>query len=156
MRRRWLSAAARWGLTALTAAVIVAWVMSRWWTVGFVLDSGTNIGLAAGTVACDLSRSTVAQHAEPERGFYCTRDDPGVNLGMFWLPHLVPHPWYEIIIVPLWFLALPLAAGTALAWRTPVRLALRRRRGACVKCGYARAGLAADAVCPECAAAPGG
>ncbi len=58
-----------------------------------------------------------------------------------------------------------LAANTAVyagAWWLVVfapgtiRRHRRRRRGACVRCGYDRRGIGADAACPECGAAASG
>ena len=67
---------------------------------------------------------------------------------------------FGVPIGPIW---LGLAADTAIfasAWWlilfAPRRLrrTLRRRRGHCMTCGYDRAGLAPDALCPECGRTP--
>jgi hypothetical protein len=51
----------------------------------------------------------------------------------------------------------PLALATVLAWRLDwldARAARRARLNLCPKCNYDRAGIAKDAVCPECGALP--
>jgi hypothetical protein len=154
MRRRWLSAAVRWGLTGLTAAVIVAWVGSRWWVVNLQRGDERMIFLSRGGIYCDLAPRApmFSFHLSPGFHVYSTYFDG--NPSMVWRFHRFRFSGIDEVLMPLWWIALPLAAGTALAWRTPVRLALGRRRGACLTCGYARAGLAAEAVCPECGTAP--
>jgi hypothetical protein len=70
-----------------------------------------------------------------------------------WYP--VRRWWLRIlrdqVFVPLWMISAVLAIP-------PGALAIRRRLaprpGQCRKCGYSRAGLPTDAVCPECGAIP--
>jgi hypothetical protein len=67
--------------------------------------------------------------------------------------------WYHFgsgitVTVPLW---LPLAASIAFAvwlWRLDVLARRHARLNLCPKCNYDRAGIAADAKCPECGAIP--
>jgi len=47
--------------------------------------------------------------------------------------------------VPIWALALPVVGLAVWLWRIDRRIA-----GACQSCGYDLAGLAPNAVCPEC------
>lgn len=56
-----------------------------------------------------------------------------------------------VAVHALWFAAIGAALG---AWPMSVATTRwrRRRRGACVQCGYLRAGLATNAPCPECGA----
>lgn len=69
-----------------------------------------------------------------------------------WLPELERWPTRKgntsiCVRLPLW---IPLAASTmvcAWAWRRHKRLT---RHGFCAACGYDRAGLAPESVCPEC------
>jgi hypothetical protein len=59
-----------------------------------------------------------------------------------------PGGWtVEILFRPV---LIVLVCLSAVLWISPAR----RRRGHCQACGYDLAGLAADAVCPECGAAP--
>jgi hypothetical protein len=64
--------------------------------------------------------------------------------------------WKRIPIMPLWpafaVNTMLYAAMAAALWYAPGALqrVRRRRRACCLKCGYPRAGLADDAVCPEC------
>jgi hypothetical protein len=52
--------------------------------------------------------------------------------------------------VALWPLPLPLVgAGVWIGW-LGWRARRRQKRGACPKCGYSLAGIAAGAACPEC------
>lgn len=55
--------------------------------------------------------------------------------------------------IPLWVLLALIAAPTAWLWRRDRRLRRALAAGFCASCGYDRAGLAPDAVCPECGAA---
>jgi hypothetical protein len=64
-----------------------------------------------------------------------------------WRPRLRSKPKNFVVIIPLWMIALPSAAVAA--WTIP---SLRRRPGHCA-CGYTRAGIPAQAPCPECGGA---
>ena len=76
--------------------------------------------------------------------------------GMRWGFDHQQTPLYEFVRVPLWaIIPLPLLAA-GLAWRGPARTAQRRRRGACLACGYPRLGIAPETPCPECGTVPEG
>src|SRR5262245_30525288 len=66
-----------------------------------------------------------------------------------WWPRVERFPWVTVVTIPLWLGLLPAALGGWLAWRG------RRLTGRCGGCGYERAGLAVEAVCPECGLACG-
>lgn len=52
--------------------------------------------------------------------------------------------------VPYWIPTLVLGVATAAFFGTGRRARRWARLGCCLACGYDRAGLAKDAVCPEC------
>ena len=68
-----------------------------------------------------------------------------VTIGSYRLPRSVL--WSGMVVNALFY-----AAAWWLIFFAPfaIRRVLRRRRGACVKCGYDLAGLDANAACPEC------
>jgi len=60
--------------------------------------------------------------------------------------------WEWRVRVPLWMPLVVSLGVTGAAWRLEVLARRRDRAGKCAACGYDRAGLKADAVCPECGA----
>jgi hypothetical protein len=75
----------------------------------------------------------------------------GKHSKAMWWEYERPTPlfWFPLVwIPPACFSALPIA------WWLEMREARRARVGRCPRCDYDRTGLAAGAVCPECAAAP--
>lgn len=61
--------------------------------------------------------------------------------------------WRGLVInAAVWGVAGALAACGVRSVYVAARSSRRRRRGLCTGCGYDRAGVAADAVCPECGA----
>jgi len=65
--------------------------------------------------------------------------------------------WFEIggtralrIWIPFWTITLPTIALTVFAWRRDAAARRRALHNHCPACGYDRAGLAANSVCPEC------
>lgn len=63
-----------------------------------------------------------------------------------WWPRLRSRPASAVVILPLWMVGLPAAAGAACAAR-----GLRRSAWTC-RCGYDLRGLPEASACPECAA----
>lgn len=79
-------------------------------------------------------------------------DNPGMfvspRVGSFaWTPHVFSRAQSLGFVLPLW---IPLAVCAALAMAITHRRRVAIQRGCCKKCGYSLAGLAANAVCPEC------
>ena len=70
--------------------------------------------------------------------------------GLRWLPKHGPTNLGWFVVLPLWPFVLVSTATTAAAWRMDTLAQRRKRFGGCPACGYDRAGLAADAPCPEC------
>lgn len=73
---------------------------------------------------------------------FVARDRPfrALPLRPIWPGLLINTLFYALIAGCLW----PVPFG--------LRRVLRRRRNLCIRCGYARAGIAPDAACPECGA----
>jgi len=59
-------------------------------------------------------------------------------------------------IVPLWPLVVLASITTGLSWQLDLATRRSAKLNLCPKCGYDRAGIARDAKCPECGAAPAG
>lgn len=90
----------------------------------------------------------------PLRAFLCTQDTSS-KFGSALVWEFRGHGMF-LGLRPLWsgliFDVLFFACLTSLLWDGPcaVKRWKRRRAGNCVSCGYSRAGLPADQVCPEC------
>lgn len=61
---------------------------------------------------------------------------------------------YSLVVVPFWLPISLTAVPAGLLWESGRRRRRRSRVGMCVRCGYDRRGLAADAKCPECGTIP--
>jgi len=73
------------------------------------------------------------------------------DLGPIWMPNIEGLSGPDLVIqIPYWLPILLLASTSGgLFWRDR-RASRRATAGDCPSCGYSRAGLALDAVCPEC------
>jgi hypothetical protein len=70
-----------------------------------------------------------------------------------WLPFWRGGTTIASGLLPLWIPFCISAVPTAILFYLDRPSARRRRAGGCARCGYDRAGLAPQAVCPECGAA---
>ena len=139
---------AKWGGAAVTVILVVVWVGSAWWAFHMPFPFGMGVGVADGRAEIVRILNRPALHPYVPRGL--SKHDARV---MWWFDGSVTSAWWYVWI-PLWALALPTLALSTVGWRRDAMLSRRVRVGLCPECGYDRAGLAADAVCPECGAAP--
>lgn len=158
-RERWRRRA---GVTMLLlggALAVTFLVSARWW-FGYCGQSWL-ADLGDGT----LYVRTVEPSDFPHIG-WCVGDNrpPGAvspyAISWTWWTWGTRQPawWYDGSAFSVWPLApLVLLSGAVLRW-SDWRASKRIRRGQCPACGYSRAGLGAEALCPECggsaAAAP--
>ena len=144
----------RWSVTALTVATIIAWPLSALWGVWLDLPGGYHLGLAFG-------RFLFVHWPEPAAP--AVGAAPGLPIavvvlktarGLHWsfLSESDSHGTHPAI--PVWIVLILPAVASAVLWWPPLRAVARRRRCACLNCGYARSGLAPDVPCPECGKVP--
>jgi hypothetical protein len=155
MRRR-LGLAARCAIAAFTLVAIVAWPVSGWggWELGVRWSRDLSVGVSRGCLAWACLPQADAPLNPPHRPLLeIRRHDQGASWKFVHVTYSTP-PRTDVGLVPLWAIVPVLALAAHLAWRTPVRVAIWRRRGACLTCGYSRRGLASAGACPECAAVP--
>jgi hypothetical protein len=132
----------KWGGAAVTLLLVAAWIGSGWREVGWVSRSGRGVSVGAGVLAFT--------------------DSPPSAVGWWTQPERQPREWwfrsfsigtFKWRYVPLWLPTVGLFVGTTIAWRLDVRARHIARLNLCPKCHYYRAGLAAEAKCPECGSA---
>jgi hypothetical protein len=141
----------KWGGAAATLLLATSWAASAWWYVVFRVGNGIEIAGGRGVLQAAWPMPKVAYALDS--GFRAGWVFPRGNL---W--------WMQIdadlgrILIPFWIPLAVAIALTAWAWHLDA-LACRRERAArlnlCPKCNYDRAGIAKDAVCPECGASGG-
>jgi hypothetical protein len=142
----------KWGGAAVTLLLVVVWIASGWWHIDWI---GTRVscGLGQGCAYVGHHRSYPDEWRGPSAGAWYRAPRwmlaPSSNLVA---DNVDPKP-YRNFIVPLWMFAIPTLAATWRAWHLDM-LARRARLNHCRACNYDRAGIAADAKCPECGALP--
>jgi hypothetical protein len=136
------AAVPNWALSAFDAAIAEAPTESQ--------EDADLIVVAAGWPWASV-KSVSTTYVNP-RVQVINRGEWDVGRG---LPSGLPLPylpiWPGIVLNTLTFSLVPLAIG--ILFRTTQRWH-RRRKGLCLCCRYNRAGLAADAKCPECGTVP--
>jgi hypothetical protein len=136
----------KWGGLALCLLIAGVWVRSECAPAMYVTS----------TCVCEWDLGAIRLLPGPQvnrfRGYL-----PLVRMGTplprawCWFYRAAPN-W--LVIVPLWLPLAPTLLATAAAWRLDALARRRARAGLCPKCHYDRAGIAADAKCPECGHTP--
>ncbi len=106
----------------------VGWPLRCWWGTQWYMERGPNSKISSAR----RGYVDVPPVLTPLIKVKC------LPIGIHPLPFIVNTLLYAAIPVVLWLAIRPLRP-----WR-------RRRAGRCTHCGYDRAGLPADSVCPEC------
>jgi hypothetical protein len=148
--------AVEWSAMLICAALAFSWLLSGWYYVRLDTKKQNFRGLS--TLGVEISAGGLKVHRMvdslgmsgwlgPLRGWKWGRIDGAPRWQVWFLYHdFAPGPtltlWTQFI--PLWVPLLACGLPTALLWRR--RLS---RPGFC-PCGYSRAGLSGDTVCPEC------
>jgi hypothetical protein len=148
----------KWGGAAVTVLLVVVWIGSGWVWVSWnphpltrsISDRQRHVSVAGGCI-CSSSFKAMAGVILPS----------GVDAGRMqrsfrWIPEYWGSYTSDRLVVPLWPACMISGLLTGAAWRLDT-LAHRRAGGRlnlCPKCNYNRAGIAKDAVCPECGERP--
>jgi len=133
----------KWGGLAAFILLLTVWVGSAYRAID-VLTPGYSLSVCDGWCLYQLFHEN-----EPRFGTNVTWDrilPPGLDNFPYFGRSL--HSWH--LDMPLWpFVAIAIGATVA-AWRMDAVARRKSHRGGCTNCGYNRAGLAANASCPEC------
>jgi hypothetical protein len=148
MLKRRVRKTVKWSMSGLTVLLLVVWIGSGWWELVWLGPWDWSANVQGGRFFV-MSPSSAA---------------PSGWLGLFYFGS---HPfrfawWFKqglqgtgfYCFLPLWPAALLSLLATAAAWRADAKYIRRVRVGLCAGCGYDRAGLKTDAVCPECGNQP--
>jgi hypothetical protein len=141
----------KWGGAAVTVLLVVVWIGSGWWGVIWShgrVSVGLEMGRAnfyyfpnGGLFLDGYQRTHFAQAASNWR-YLLGRPFP--DWGGSSAP---PQRWLS---VPLSWFVLASVLSTTITMRLDAKARRRERPHLCPNCHYDRAGLAADAKCPEC------
>jgi hypothetical protein len=136
----------KWGGAAVTLLLVVVWIGSGWWAIDkntrfmtFSVVGGEGVFLWY-PFDYQLPKEWQVRYRKP---------GPSWNGAGTW--DTKSDSW--VIAIPLWIPALGSLAIGMIAWRLDTLARRRARLNLCPKCNYDRAGIAADAVCPECGCA---
>jgi hypothetical protein len=134
----------KWGGAVVSVVLLVVWVGSRWYDGVWWWGRG-EVSVYAGLIWVQ----------------YDTRQPPPYGLGSGWKvrAYVPDFRWWfgsytlgsgQTVYVPLWPVCMLAISASVIAWRLDTLARRRARAGFCPKCDYNRAGLAPNAVCPEC------
>jgi hypothetical protein len=115
MRWRRVRRLARWALTALTAAAIVAWPLGRWWIVGIGLPGERDVALHSGCLWFSIDAPPPVPELGHLLGPYVLENGMGRELGLSWHFVHMKNKLAEFVSVPLWAVVPLLATATGLA-----------------------------------------
>ncbi|HMN40150.1 MAG TPA: hypothetical protein PKE29_04845 [Phycisphaerales bacterium] len=141
----------KWGGAAVTVLLVVASTISMFWSLQWNGRSSA--------VGLDRARLIVVHDGPPGASLppSISRTPPGWYAVRIvrravpcWWPETFTSPIGTGVSVPLWLALVPALVASIAAWRLDTLARRRARVGCCPKCNYDRAGIAKDAVCPEC------
>jgi hypothetical protein len=138
----------KWGGAAVTVLLVVVWIVSGSWSLGWTSASGTFVLATAGTVGWgELGALPPPQSP----GWFVQSTRGGWQ---WWIAEQRGPGGYWAWSLPLAWPAVLTAILCAIAWRRDMLAHRRTGLNLCPKCDYDRTGLAKGAVCPECGSLP--
>lgn len=146
-------------LFLISAAGTTAWAVSIRWTIFRMAQFGDAQGIKSGEFFIGRTTPELRRELSTRTGrpleLEWTWQGSRRQTPMVWVPYprsfdSTP-PGRSLLTFPLWVPPVPCAALGLWLWRRH-RRKHRRSRGHCPECGYNRAGIAGDALCPECGA----
>lgn len=138
----------KWVGAAATILLLVVWIGSRWHRFESFNGAGYGLGVTGGQL---LILQPLVDLPWDWHWSFQTYEELAL-FGWWFDRNRWPHS--QVTQVPLWFPALISLLATAAAWRADFAHRRRARAGTCSSCNYDRAGLAPNAVCPECGSLP--
>jgi hypothetical protein len=135
----------KWGGAAVTLLLIVVWIGSALHGSGWLAVTGSFFWIERGHFVFGFDHSYADSDIKGWR--FVPAEQPW---GWWWNLESAPGTW--VLTTPLWFPALLCLSVAGVAWRLDTLARRRVRLNLCPKCNYDRAGIAKDAVCPECGA----
>ena len=153
IRRKRMRSTIKWGGAVVTVLLLIVWVGSGWFKVGFSVLPVVAAGIHRGEIRV-VHEQPCSWWSARFHEFGVGLNDSGERFGWWFEYKRIPFPtsppsYSHRVAVPIWFLILLAAAPRFLIWRSD----RKRDPNACRKCGYSRTGLPADRACPECGAA---
>ena len=139
----------KWGGAVVTVLLVVVWIGSGWWALGWRVNSAFSASIAAGEIQIvnwKINGRSARWECSPHPFYLGSRfrfNSPAPPVGTYWS-------------LPIWSACAMACAASASAWRLDTLARRRAKLNLCAKCHYARTGLAVGAVCPECGAASAG
>ncbi|HVU62894.1 MAG TPA: hypothetical protein VHC70_02865 [Phycisphaerales bacterium] len=138
----------KWGGAVVTLLLVVVWAGSGFLQADKHIGAGVVVALGGGEVSVmrmsEDQRDVWVYAAEGLTGWMPYR----MHWGLYYTSKEPPRDWS--VTLPMWPFAFACLFATVTAWRLDGIARRRARLNLCPKCGYDRAGIAADAKCPEC------
>jgi hypothetical protein len=134
----------KWGGAVATVVLVAVWVTSGRYCAYWVFRGESEVFVGGGNININLGNFWSVMKSPP--GWYAEAQESS----LLCRPRLLWNSYSLFADIPLWLLLGPSMALTLWAWRRDAVLRRRACAEFCPKCHYDRAGLAADAVCPEC------
>ena len=152
LRLRRLGSACKWFATGIVGLILVAWPLSRWWSVSLRLPNRCSVSVMSGAVFVG-AEAALAGVPEVPVGVYF-QDNLMGELGIFWTSRHIKSSMTEVVMIPLWIPLLFVLAPAGALWRVDIVRRRRHHQNFCPSCGYDRRGLRTGVLCPECGKQP--